>query len=64
MPRKLPVRPEEDALIARLHQEGVRDMHIAEELGRSHSTVHRARKRLGLTANYGPGRPARTQEPS
>jgi transposase len=59
--RQLPVRPEEDALIAKRYREGARDAHIAEELGRSASTVHRARKRLGLTPHYGPGRPPREE---
>jgi IS30 family transposase len=64
MTRQLPVRPEEDALIAQRYREGARDAHIAEELGRSPSTVHRARKRLGLTPHYGPGRPPREESRS
>jgi transposase len=64
MSKKLAVRPEEDALIAQRYREGIRDTHIAAELGRSASTVHRARKRLGLTPHYGPGRPTREESRS
>jgi transposase len=62
--RHLPMRPEEDAIVRARWAGGVRDTHIAEELGRSRSQVQRTRARLGLISNYGPGRPARTQEPS
>lgn len=61
MSKKLAVRPEEHALIVQRYREGVRDAHIATELGRSASTVHRARKRLGLAPQYGPGRPTREE---
>lgn len=61
MTRRLAVRAEEDALIAQRYREGVRDTHIAAELGRSPSTIHRARKRLGLAPQYGPGRPTREE---
>jgi transposase len=64
MSRKLPVRAEKDALIAQRYREGARDTHIAEELGRSASTVHRARKRLGLTPHCGPGRPTKRENRS
>lgn len=43
---------------------GARDTHIAVEIGRSQSTIYRARQRLGLTANYGPGRPSRKESRS
>lgn len=62
--KRLTVRPEEDALITQRYREGLRDAHIAEELGRSASTVHRARKRLGLAPQYGPGRPTREESRS
>lgn len=47
--------------VAELYEAGARDAAIAAELGRSPSTVHRARKRLGLTPHYGPGRPTREE---
>jgi IS30 family transposase len=47
--------------VAELHAAGARDTAIAAELGRSASTVHRARKRLGLAPQYGPGRPTREE---
>jgi hypothetical protein len=59
--KHLPMRPEEDAIIRTRHAAGVRDTHIAEEIGRSQSMVHRARKRLGLRPLYGPGRPTREE---
>jgi transposase len=55
------MRPEEDAIVRERWAAGVRDTHIAEELGRSQSQVHRTRKRLGLPPAYGRGRP-RKQE--
>lgn len=55
--KHLPMRPEEDAIVRARWAAGVRDTHIAVELGRSQSQVHRTRKRLGLQSTYWPGRP-------
>jgi hypothetical protein len=60
--KHLPMRPEEDAVVRARHAAGVRDTHIAEEIGRSQSQVHRARKRLGLRPLYGPGRPQKWEQ--
>jgi hypothetical protein len=62
--KHLPMRPEEDAIIRARHLAGVRDTHIAEEIGRSQSMIHRARKRLGLLPLYGPGRPTKQEQTS
>jgi hypothetical protein len=59
--KRLPMRPEEDAIVRARHAAGVRDTHVAAELGRSQSQVHRTRKRLGLRPLYGPGRPTNTE---
>lgn len=59
--KHLRMRPEEDAIVQARHAAGVRDTHIAVELGRSQSQVHRARKRLGLQPLYGPGRPQKRE---
>lgn len=55
------MRPEEDAIVRERWAAGVRDTHIAEELGRSQSQVHRTQKRLGLLPTYGRGRPTRIE---
>ncbi|MDY1005720.1 hypothetical protein [Curtobacterium sp. CFBP9011] len=62
--KRLRMRPEEDAIVRARHAAGIRDTHIAVELGRSQSQVHRARKRLGLTPHFGPGRPPREESRS
>jgi transposase len=60
--KHLPMRPEEDAIVRERWAAGVRDTHIAEELGRSQSMIHRTRKRLGLLPTYGRGRPRKQEQ--
>jgi hypothetical protein len=59
--KHLPMRPEEDVIVRARWAGGIRDTHIAEELGRSRSQVQRTRTRLGLRPLYGPGRPTSTE---
>jgi hypothetical protein len=56
--KHLPTRPEGYAIVRSRDAAGVRDIDIAEEIKRSQSQVHRARKRLGIAPCFGPGRPA------
>ena len=59
--KRLRMRPEEDAIVWARHAAGVRDTHIAVELGRSQSQVHSTRERLGLDQKHGRGRPRKEQ---
>lgn len=61
--KHLRMRPEEDAIVLARHAAGVRDTHIAAEIGRSQSQVHRTRERLGLVAVHGPGSPDGDERP-
>ena len=60
--KHLPMRPEEDAIVRGRWAAGIRDTHIAEELGRSQSMIHRTRERLGLLPVYGRGRPKKQEQ--